>query len=72
MVYSLIVLLRRSELNKLIDLAWLQLSIEDLAKKLDRAKFEDDLIVALRLITFLRVPEEGRVLLIEATKKVCH
>lgn len=72
MVYSLIVLLRRSELGKLIDLAWLQLTTEDLVKKVGRAKFEDDLIVALRLITFLRIPEEGRVLLAKASKQVCH
>ena len=56
LVYSLIVLLRRSELGKLIELSWLQLTTEDLVSKLSRAKFEDDLIVALRLLTFLRVP----------------
>lgn len=54
-MYTLIVLMKRFGINKLIELSWLELTDQEICAKIDRASFEDDLIVILRLLVYIRL-----------------
>ena len=69
-VYMLVVLLRRHGISKLVELGWLAVTQEEVCAKLERADLQDDLIVALRLLTFLRFPESAREAVLECVGAV--
>lgn len=57
-VYLLIILIKRAGMEKLVELSWLGLTQEDICNKLERAEIEDDLLVTLRLLAYVRIPED--------------
>jgi hypothetical protein len=57
-------------LNKFIELSWLQLNEAELSNKLTTAAFEDDLIIILRLLAFIRLPEESHSIFLEQIQQL--
>jgi hypothetical protein len=55
-VYLLIILIKRSGMGKLVELSWLGLSDGEICGKIERAELEDDLLVVLRLLAYVRLP----------------
>jgi hypothetical protein len=54
LMYALIILMKRAGMDKLIEAAWLDLDCPTILYKLKRARVDNDLIVALRLSSFIK------------------
>lgn len=54
LMYALIILLKRARVLRLIESSWLGLDSSSILSRLKRAELSSDLIVVLRLLSFIR------------------
>ena len=55
LVYTILIVLKRNNFQRLLEGSWLELDCKTVMNKLKNCRFEDELIVALRLLSFFNL-----------------